>query len=56
MQNLWRLELTAMLGERVATVTPIVMELDPYNSTVVPEEIKALTTGTPLSITPVFIE
>jgi len=31
MQKLWHLDTTAMFGESVVTVTPIVMELNPYN-------------------------
>jgi len=45
-----------MLGARAITVTPIVMELNPDNSPVVPEAKVFPATAVPLSITPVFIE
>lgn len=56
MQKLWHLALTAVLGDREVTVTPIVTELNTNDSPAVPEVMKLSTTAVPLSITPVFIE
>jgi len=49
-------DLSAVLGRRVVTVTPIVKELTPDNSLVVPEVQECDSTAIPLSITPDFIE
>ena len=48
--------LSPILGNREVTVTPIVTELNPDNSPVVPEAKVFPATAVPLSITPVFIE
>jgi len=50
------MDLSAVLGEREVILTPIVTELDPDDTPVVPEVITLSTTAVPLSITPVFIE
>jgi len=56
MQKLWHLALSAIFGEGVVTVTPIVTELTTDNSLVVPEVKVFPATAVPLSITPVLIE
>ena len=56
MQKSMRLELTAMLGNREVTLTPIVTELNPDDSPIVPEVKVFPTTAIPVSIIPVFIE
>ncbi|MCK4246439.1 hypothetical protein KAX14_04315 [Candidatus Bipolaricaulota bacterium] len=45
-----------MLGESVVTVTPMVTELNPDNSPIVPEVKVFPATAIPVSIIPVFIE
>jgi len=49
-------DLSAVLGDREVILTPIVTELNPDNSPVVPEVKVFPATAVPLSITPVFIE
>ena len=49
-------DLSSVLGEREVILTPIITELDPDDSPVVPEARRGASTAVPLSITPVFIE
>jgi len=56
MQKLWHLDLILVLGAREVTLPPIVTQLNPDNSLVVPEAKVFPATAIPLSISPVLIE
>jgi len=49
-------DLSAVLGEREVILTPIVTQLKPDDTPIVPEARRRASTAVPLSITPVFIE
>jgi len=49
-------DLSSMLGGKDVLLTPIITELAPNDTPIVPEAMSVSTTTVPLSITPVFIE